>query len=220
LNDAAYAGKFNWVGLDKATMTNVTWSTSYEKFKDCDFIYVSTVGNSLATFVSQMRSLGYKGAFMSSGDSFAGYWQLVQARTAADQLYDCYYPWWGPIAGSDSDADWYQEMLETTQANHPDDWQKRVASTGPLTGWLSGRVLYQSLKNAAKKVGADKLDGDAIKAGFDAVSIKFEDTGNTFTFSDEIHTGLRTSRILGWDVATSSWKQTNDKWYTPLSIEE
>ncbi len=220
LADSDYAGKFNFVGLDKATMTNVTWSTSYEKFKDCDFVWCSTVGNSLATFVSQMRSLGYKGAFMSTGDSFAGYWQLVQGKTPAADLYECYYPWWGSIAGSDANtADWYADMVEVTQANHPSDWQSRVASTGPLTGWIKGRVLHEALKNAVDEVGADKLDGEAIKAGFEAIDLKMEETGNTFTYKDDIHTGLRTSRILTWDVAASKWKPASDKWYWPINWE-
>ena len=220
LNDSAYAGKFTFVGLDKATMTNVTWSTSYEKFKNCDFVFVSPVGNSLATFISQMRSLGYKGAFMSTGDAFAGYWQLVQAKTPAADLYDCYYPWWGSIAGSDeNESDWYAQMVEVTQANHPDNWQSRVASTGPLTGWIKGRVLYEALKNAVDDVGADKLDGEAIKAGFEAIDFKLEETGNRWTYKDDIHTGLRTSRILTWDVAAAKWKPTNDKWYWPINWE-
>lgn len=220
LADPAYAGKFNFVGVDKATLTNVTWSTSYEKFKDCDFVWCSTVGNSLATFISQMRSLGYKGAFMSTGDSFAGYWQLVQAKTAAADLYECYYPWWGSIAGSDlNTADWYDQMVEVTQANHPDDWQSRVASTGPLTGWVTGRVLHEGLKKAVENVGADKLDGEAIKAGFEEINIKFEETGNTYTYSDGVYTGFRTSRILAWDVAEGKWKPASDEWYWPLNWE-
>jgi ABC-type branched-subunit amino acid transport system substrate-binding protein len=217
LNDPAFAGKFDFVGFDRATMTNVTWTPSYEKFKDCDYVFNSTVGNSLATFVSQMRSLGYQGTFITNGDGFAGYWGVVQKAAAASELYDCYYPWWGPIAGSDSSADWYQELVEVTQSNHS-DWNTRLSTTGPLTGFVNGKVTYEAVKNTVDEVGADKIDGEALRAGFAAVKINFEGTGNEFQYVDDIYTGFRNLRLVHWNVDAAKWEYATDKWYEPLYL--
>lgn len=221
LNSPQYSGKFTWAGMDKATLTNVDWTTSYQKFKDCDFVVVTPIGNSLATFPAQMRSLGYKGALISTMDGFSGYWSLVQNKATADQLYDCYYPWWGPMTGSEQNtADWYQTMVEVTQANHPGDWQARVSTTAPMTGWLTAESLHEGLRNAVKEVGADKLDGDALQAGFAAINLDLEQTGGTLAYTGGINVGLREAQMLEWDVATSQWKTTNNKWYLPLELEE
>ena len=121
-------------------MTNAEWSTSYAKFKDCDYVFVSTVGNSLASFVNQMRAKGYKGWFVSGCNQFPGYWTQVQAQTSAANLYKCMYCWWGPILGSDSTVDWYQTMTTQTKANHS-DWATRLSITSPISGWSAGRTL-------------------------------------------------------------------------------
>jgi hypothetical protein len=217
LADPAYAGKFTWVGLDKATLGNAAWSASYSKFKDCDYVFVSMVGNSLATFVSQMRASGYKGSFISGCDQFTGYWAQVQASTPAADLYGCYYTWWGPIAGSDSDADWYQDMTATTKSNHT-DWAARLSTAGPMSGWLNGYVLYDVISRAAQDVGPENIDGDSIKAAFGATGIDFAETGNTYQFSAANNTGLWALRIAEWSVEASKWEIATDEWYTPVSL--
>ncbi len=211
LADPNYAGKFQWVGFDRAVMSNTAWSTSYQKFKDCDYVFISTTGNMIATFVSQMRDLGYKGAFVTNGDGFSGYFNLVRAAAKADQLYDCYYPWWGPFnGGPDSDVDWYQAMVAETKANHS-DWETRLATTGPITGWVTGKVAYEGIKAAVEEVGADKVDGDALKAAFSAIKIDFASTGNTFQYTDDIYTGFRTARMLHWSIEKGTFELASDK---------
>lgn len=219
LSHPDFAGKFNFVGSDIATMTNAAWSTSYEKFKDCDYVVVSMIGNGAATFVNQMRSLGYKGALVSTTDSFTGYWGLVQSKTPADQLTECYYIWWGPLAGSDSDADWYQDMVETCTANHADA-ATRLATTGSLSGWLTGRLIYEGIKGAAKEVGPENIDGDALQAGLNAVEIEYEEIGSTFKFSESNHTGLTDVQVAKWNVTASRWEILTGKWYQPLSLAD
>ena len=219
LNDPAWAGKFQWVGVDRATTSNVTWNTSYQKFQDCDFIICSNVGNSVATFVGQMRALGYTGSFISGTDQFTGYWNLVQANTPAAGLYGCYYTWWGPIVLSDSDADWFQEMTATTKANH-DDWAARLANTGPITGWFTGAFVYDAIGRAAEEAGPSNVDGDALKAALDATDIAFDETGNTLHFPEGCNTGLWTMRVAKWNVDESRWQPANDTWYEALSAPE
>ncbi len=218
LNDSAFAGKFNWVGEDKATYGNAAWSAQCEKFKGCDYVFVSMVSNSLATFVSQMRASGYKGAFVSGANQFTGYWAAVQGATAAADLYGCYYSWWGPIVGSDNPADWYQDMIATTQANHAADSATRLASTGPTSGWATGYVVFKAVAKAVKDVGADKIDGAAINEAFKSMDLEMEGVGSTFKFSENDNCGLQNMLLAKWDVATSKWLPSNDKWYKPVSL--
>lgn len=216
----AYAGKFTWVVLDKANPTNTAWSASYEKLKTCDFIFVSTVGTSLGTFVAQMRSLGYTGSFVSVHNQFPGYFDNVQQAAQPAQLYGINYAWWGPIQGSDDPADWFQAMVATTRANHSDA-ATRLDSTGPITGWNCGVVVFNAIAEAVKDAGgADKLDGDAIKAGFDGLNLDEEGVGSTMKYSANNNSGLSSSKIVTWDVATGKWTDTNGVWYEPITLPE
>jgi len=220
LDDPDYAGKFNFVAFDKATMTNAAWTASYAKFKNCDYVFVSSVGNSLSTFVSQMRSLGYQGWFLSGCNQFPGYWTAVQATTPAASLYKCGYAWWGPILGSDNPADWYQDMLATIKVNHS-DWAKRLTSTGPISGWHMGYITWDVIRRAVEKVGAENLDGDAINEAFLTYEKNFEGTGNVFKITANRHTGLWTHQMVVWNVDSSKWEVTADgKWYDPLVVPE
>lgn len=219
LADPAYAGKFEWMGLDTASLGTVSWASSYDRFKDCDFIFCSTSGNSLATFVSQMRALGYAGSFVSGCDQFSGYWDIVQAATPATDLYGCYYTWWGPIAGTASDADWYADMAATTKSNHT-DWATRLNTPSPMSGWLNGYVVYDAISRAAQDAGLATIDGDAIKAALDATQIDFAETGNTYRFSAANNAGLWTMRVAGWNVGASRWELASEEWYAPLSLPE
>ena len=218
-NDAAFKDKFTWVGEDKATMTNAAWAASYDKFQNCDYVFVSTVGNSLATFVSWMRANGYKGAFVSGNNQFPGYFTQVQNKTAAADLYGCYYAWWGPIQGSDDPAAWYQAAVAQTKANHSDS-ATRLTGTSPISGFATGYLAYDVISRAVKAVGADKVDGDAMNEAFLSTSKDLEGTGNTYTITETNHTGLWTNQMVRWNVDTSKWEPTNGKWYDPLVVPE
>ncbi len=219
LANPAWSGKFDWVGIEKATLTQVTWGVSYDKFKGCDFIICSNVANSVATFVGQMRALGYTGSFITGTDQFTGYWQLVQSNAPAASLYGCYYTWWGPVVLSDSDADWFQDMTTVTKDKHS-DWATRLAVTGPITGWFTGAFVFDAIARAAKDAGPANLDGDALKASLDATDIDFDETGNNFHFPQGCNTGLWTMRVANWNVDASKWQPANDKWYEALSAPE
>jgi len=216
LNNPAWSGKFTWVGMERATVTQVTWGTSYDKFKDCDFVICSNVANSLATFVSQMRAFGYKGSFITGTDQFGGYWAMIQSNLAPADLYDCYYTYWGPVVGSDADVDWHQDMVNYVK-NHYSDWESRLASTSPIGGWVTGTFVFDAISRAAKAAGPANLDGDALKAAFDATEIEFGEMGNTFQFPGGTNTGLWTMRIHKWDVAAGKWELAKDKWYEAIS---
>mgnify|MGYP001765442728 CR=1 FL=1 len=219
LNDDQWGDKFEWVGVDRATLQNVTWSASYDKFKDCDYIICSAVANSLATFVSQMRALGYDGKFVCGTDQFSGYWALVQKNTPAADLSGCYYSWWGPYIGQDTDCDWINELYTYIDENHASDAAARKASTGPISGWSTGMVVYEGIAKAAKDVGADKtkIDGLALQAAFNGLEMDLCETGNVLSFAEGCNTGLKACRIVEWDVAASKWKLASEKWYEPLT---
>jgi len=219
MNDAEWKDKFEWVGVDRATLQNVTWSASYDKFKDCDYIICSAVANSLATFVSQMRALGYDGKFISGTDQFSGYWALVQKNTPAADLYGCYYMWWGPYLGQETDCDWITDLYTYIDQNHASDAAARKANTGPISGWSSGLLVYEAIAKAAKDVGADKtkIDGVALQAAFNSLEVDLCETGNVVSFSPDCNTALKACRVIEWDVATAKWKLASEKWYEPLT---
>lgn len=220
LNHPSYTGKFTWVALDKATRTNAAWSAQYDKFKDCDYVFVSLVGNGLATFVAEMRSRGYTGGFMSGENQFPGYFATNVQKTAQPaQLFGCYYTWWGPIQGTDDPAGWYQDMLATTKANHSDS-ATRLASTGPISGWMAGYFVFDAISRAVEEAGAANLDGAALKEAFDGTDMELEGAGTSFKFSPTNNCGLTHHRVAVFDPNSGTWSDAADKWYAPLSSYE
>jgi len=173
-NDPANAGKFTWVGLEEGTLGNVSWGSQVGRLKGCDYIIVSVAGPMLSSFVTQARSGGYTGAFLTGMEGFPGFWPLVTGSIASmDQLYDCYYVawwrWWNEDVPLIQDC---KDYIADTYTG--DEATELLGTSSTISGFELGIAVEQTIKNAIKAVGAENVDSLALKNGMNAIDLQIE----------------------------------------------
>jgi len=211
-----YPDKFDFVSLEKAPMGTATWAGEIGKLKESDYIFFSTVGSMTSTFIKEARDRGYTGAFISGTNSFPGFWDGVTAVMPADKLYDCYFagwmPWW------DADIDFIDGARESIETYHGGD-ASRLRSSGPLSGWQMGVFGVDALKRAIEAVGAENVDGPAIRDAFLATNLTVEGFGEAWQFREGYHGLLREMKMFKWNQTGEDWEDTGDPWITPRSLQ-
>ena len=211
-----YPDKFDFVALVRAPMGTATWAAEINKLIDCDYIFFSTVGTMTSTFIKEARQRGYKGAFISGTNAFPGYWDLVTAVLPADELYDCYCglwtPWW------DADIPFIDGARESVETYHAGD-AARLRSSGPLSGWQMGVFGVDALKRAIEAVGAENIDGPAIRDAFLATNLTVQGFEEAWQFREGYHGLIRQMKMFKWNQTGEDWEDTGDPWITPRSLQ-
>jgi hypothetical protein len=217
----ANPGKFNWGGFERGALTTVQWTSEVGRLKSCDYIIVSVAGPLLSSFVSQARAAGYTGKFVTGMEGFPGFWPLVQGQIASqDDLYDCYYmAWWR----------WWNEVdsvpLIQRCIDYIDEYQGGSAelklTSSVISGFELGIALEAALRNAIEAVGAENIDGEALKAGLRAIDISNEAGSVLEGYFDHWQVTPNTNclqwsqRAFEWDLTAKVWKPLTEKVYSP-----
>jgi len=212
-----YPEKFDFVAWERAPMGTATWAGEIDKLMDCDYILFSTVGTMTSTFIKEARDRGYEGALFGGTNSFPGYWDMVEAVLPAEELYDCYCamwtPWW-----SDEALDFIQGVKESVEKYHGGD-PARLRSSGPLSGWQMGLFAVDALKRAIEAVGAENLDGPAIRDAFLATNMTVGGFGESWEFREGYHALCRQMKMFEWNQTEADWEDIGDPWITPRSLQ-
>ncbi len=217
---AAYPEKFQWMGCQAAPAGTATWVAEIGRLKDCDYIFVGLISSMSATFMNEARARGYTGRFISDNTAFGGYFDLIRGVVPADQLYDCYQVNWVPLWSED--LPFTNRAREILEEYRPDDVAAYTANTGYLHGILFGMPVTESVKQAAAEVGADKIDGEAIRDALDALEIDMTTNGFgvVWRFTEGFHCLCRAEKAYRWDVASQQWQDAGTGWITPLSLAD
>ena len=213
-----YPDKFDWKGEEAVPMGTSTFAGEVAKLKDCDYIWITPAGTMPAFFVKEARARGYTGALLGGSNAFSGYWNLIRDAVAADQLYESYqiqwWPWWN------EDLPLIDTAREIVLAYHADDTEARLSHSGPFSGLMNAMMAIEALKHAVAAVGAENVDGPAIRDGFLAINMTVEGFGNVWRYTEKNHCLVRTMRMFKWDIAAADWKDTNTGWISPRSLAE
>ncbi len=212
----ANPGKFDWVGVQRVPMGTTTWAGEVSKLKDCDFIVVSVVGPMAASFVKEARARGYEGNFLSGINAFPGYWDLVRAAVPEDELYGCYHaghwPWWN------EDVPFITKLKGAIQRYRSGEAEALMRSSGPLTGWAMGMLMTDAISRAVEEVGAENVDGTAIRDALAETNMTVPGWGNPWRFTAEENFLARAERVYEWIIAEEDWVAASDDWITPASL--
>ena len=207
-------GKFEWVGEEFAPLGTTAWAIETKALMDCDYIFIGTVGTGSASFIKEVRLRGYDKAIIGPTAPIPGYWGLIESVVAAPaELYDVYHlhnmPWCIDCSFAD---EWRGLMTE----NRSSDWvEGEIRQSGYATGpaWMT--LLVEVIRNAVEEVGAENIDGSAIRDA--AASINLDLTGdgwgNAWVLNDENHICCNTYKVFEWDVDEDWWVGVSD-WFT------
>jgi hypothetical protein len=207
----ANPGKFTWGGFERGALTTVQWTSEVGRLKNCDYIIVSVAGPLLSSFVSQARAAGYAGKFITGMEGFPGFWPLVTGSVGSkDQLHGCYYvAWWR----------WWNEVgtvpLIQDCLDYIDEYRGGSAELKGTSSVISGRELgiavEAALRNAIEAVGAENVDGAALKDGLRAIDISNEAGSVLEGYLDHWQVTPNTN-CLQWSQRVFEYDMTNEIW--------
>lgn len=195
--------KFTWGGFERGALSTVQWTSEVARLKSCDYLIVSVAGPLLSSFVSQARAAGYTGKFITGMEGFPGFWPLVIGQIGSmDQLYDCYYVAWWP---------WWNEDIPLIQdcKDYVAEYQGNDAELLGISAVISGRelgvALEQGLRNAIEAVGAEHIDGIALKNGMRAIDLQLEGYLDRWQVTQN-------TNCLQWSQRAFAWNMTDEVW--------
>jgi len=203
----ANPGKFTWKGIERGTLGQVAWTAEVGRLKTCDYILVSVAGPMLSSFVSQARSGGYAGVFVTGMEGFPGFFGLVQEamKGSPEQLYGCYYlawwPWWN------EDVPYIEDCLDYIDTYAAKDKDKLLASSAVISGWGLGMVLEAGIRGAIEEVGAENIDSVALKNATRAINMTVEGFGDVWKVT-------ATNNCLQWQQRAFEWIPSENEWRT------
>lgn len=213
-NDSANAGKFTWVGFERGTLGQVAWTSEVARLKNCDYIIVSTAGAMVSSFVSQARSAGYTGKFITGMEGFPGFWPLVTDAMAGsmDKLYGCYYlawwPWWG------EDVPVIQDCKDYINKYHQGNAEELLSSSVVISGRELGMAVEMAIRNAVDEVGAENVDKAALKDGLFSIDVQFDGYINKWQSSKGSNNALQ------WKQRAFEWSVTDEVWAPLATVYE
>jgi len=209
----ANPGEIDFVGTQAPPTGTSTWASEVGKLKDCDFIIMTCMGPGVPSFIREARARGYTGAFVSGIEAIPGFMKSIKAAVSSDQLYSLYavgyWPWWG------QDVPYLNDLEEAIQKYHPDDFEVLTKESGPITGWGWGLYVADAIRRAVEEVGAENVDGAAIRDALAETNIDIEGFGNIWSFTENRHVLCLAQRASEYDAEEDDWTAVSD-WITPV----
>ena len=213
----AYPDKFDFVGVERTPIGSSTFAGEINKLKDSDYILISSIGGMTASFMREARARGYQGAFLSGMYAFPGFWDLVKTAVPADQLYDCYhagfYPWWN------QDIPFINSLKGAIQQYHAAEAAARLRNSGPIGGWGVAVWITDVINRAIETVGAENVDGPAIRDAMAATDLTVEGWDNPWRPTADYHALVTQMKVYRWSIAADDWEDTGAGWITPHSLQ-
>ncbi|MCX5999050.1 MAG: ABC transporter substrate-binding protein [Chloroflexi bacterium] len=209
---AAHPGKFDYLGSAMVPSSTSTFAGEIAKFASCDWIFEYFYQTTITTFVREARARGYKGNIMATSAAMPGYWNLVRAAMSANpkDLYGCYHVHYEPWCEDCAFATFWKSMISKYRS------ADYVATEGQSPSYATGIAwalwLVDVLKRAVATVGADKVDGAAIRVAAEATNMEEVSQGwaNDWVMSSSNHILCTADKMYMWDVAQSKWVRLSD----------
>ena len=210
---AANPGKFNWAGQQAAPMGTSAWAIEIGRLKDCDYILISAYGTGAVSFAKEARQRGYEGGFLSGMEALPGYWGLVQNAIPAERLFSTFYahfiPDWTDPGTFIADL---KEWVTTNRSQA--DADSLMKSCGYPSGWAWAMWVADAIKRAAENVGAENVDGTALREALASTDMDLTDEGFGNVWRINLDNGVffcaHTQKVYEWSVADGRWVEASN----------
>ncbi len=168
LGMAANPGKCELVKVT-APMTQTAFVSEVAALKNCDVIIITMVGTAGPMFMKEALLRGYQGRWVGSTASLLGVWTLTRSLLTPQELDGLIVPhsW----ALWEDETEFVATMSAALEKRRPAEAATLKKGTTWESGWTTGHILATILRQAADAVGAENVDGPAIKDAIEALSL-------------------------------------------------
>jgi len=207
---AWYPDKFSFAGVEKSPTSQSSWAAEVAKFKDCDYIIITTSGPQTTTFIKEARDRNYAGVLLGCQDSFPGYWDLVEGAVLADKIGTCYdmvfSPWWN------TDCELVRGAKRGVMTYHAGEADAMLRASGGVSGWMYGLLTVDAINRAIGAVGgAENLTGAAIRDAFLATNLSIDGYPRPLKFTDTDHVAVHEALVYKFNAALpNKWEAVSD----------
>jgi len=206
----AHADKFDYLGAKFVTSSTSAFAQEVDALRSCDWIFVYFYQTTLTSFVKEARARGYTGNIMSTSASMPGYWNLVRSAVPASELYGCYHvhhmPWCEDVPFA---TKWRSYMTEYRDAGYV---EVEGQSPSYATGIFWAEWLVDVVKRAAENVGAENVDGQAIRDAAETTNMEKVSEGwaADWVLSPTNHVLNPADKMYVWDVDQVKWIRVSE----------
>jgi len=207
----ANPGKIEWIGAKYAPVGTSAWAIEVKALIDCDYFIPAVFGAAGGTIVREARLRGYTGAFVTTSMTFPGYWALVRSIAAPSDLYGIYHEHQIPWCDESSFAtDWKAAVAKYRPGAYA---EKESQLSGYSSGWAWGIWMIDAIRRAVEKVGAENLDGSAIRDALVATDLDMTSQGWGGAWKIGAgHILIHTAKTYQWNLEKEKWVAVSD-WF-------
>lgn len=208
---AANPGKVEYteVGGD---VSQTAWASEVSAILNTDAIVLTNTGTSSPTFLKEALLKGYKGQIIASSNSLLGMWSLVTSLIPKTSMEGIMVPHFYPVWTDDAAS--VKDLEATLTAYRPSEAASLKLGTTWMSGWVTCALLVECVREAARNVGGDKVDGATISDAMQSVNLEMLGMpALTLANSGTHHVFQSQYRIIKYDAAGDEWDA-----FTPWSI--
>lgn len=198
--------------------TQSAWASETAIVKDCDVIIVTTVGTSSGTFLNEIIQRGYKGQIVASTNAVLGAWDMVTSLVPKSSLNGMLIPHFYPLWVDQTQ--FIEKADQVLSAKHPAEAAKLKAGTTWISGWLTAHILCEAVREAAAEIGAQNVDGAAIRDAFETMDLEIEGMPNITLAGHGAHNVFQPNcRMIQYDAAKDDFYAITGWFVAPRFVE-
>jgi len=198
----------------QASRTQTGWAGEVGALKGQDAIIFTTVGPASASFLRDITApnSGFQGVLAGTTISALAFWTLIADTVSLSELDGLVLPHaWALWTDETSYVANMSAMLEKYR---PSQAATLKQGTTWESGWTLAHILATLVRNAADKVGSDKIDKAAMLDALEGLSLQIEGMPTiSLAGSGGNHVFQPNLRMIKYNGTEDSWDNVTDFFY-------
>lgn len=192
----------------QTTGSQTAFATELNALMDSDVMVFATVGPASAAFIKEARSRGYSGRLQATSFSFLAYLTLIKSVCGDAMLDGVRIPHSYPLFTDASD--YVAQLAAALEEYRPSEADLLKGGTTWISGWMAGFVISEAVRSAVDAVGADRVDGLAIRDSLRSLDILLPGTEVSVKIVGDKAVLFPYTRMVEYDSTVDDLVQVSD----------